>query len=534
MNNSSPCSAVLRGDTILGIELGSTRIKSVLISSDHIPLASGSFTWENQLVGDLWTYSLEDALEGLRRSYRSLAEDVMHRYGVPLQTVGAIGISGMMHGYLAVDKHGKQLSPFLTWRNTNTAPAAAELTELFGFNIPLRWSIAQLYQAILDQKPHVAQIAALHTLSSYIHWRLTDRRVIGIGEAAGMFPIDSALNDYDQEMVKKFRAHIAGRNYSWDIAQILPQVLTAGQNAGSLTKEGAALLDPSGQLQAGIPLAPPEGDAGTGMAATNSVAARTGNVSAGTSIFSMVVLERQLSRVYPEIDMVTTPSGRPVAMVHCNNCTTDMNAWTALLREFSQLIGRDLSEDELFPLLYRKSLEGAPDCGGVLVYNYQSGEPITGFTEGRPIVVRAPGARFSLANFLRAQLYSTLATLVIGMETLSREQVIIDRLTGHGGLFKTPGVGQKYLAAATKAPVIVMNTAGEGGPYGMALLAAYMKYCRPGETLESYLDHRVFEQAESHTLLPEKEDVAGFEAFLAAYRRGLPVEQASVEYLSFH
>lgn len=517
-----------KGDTVLGIELGSTRIKSILLGPDHSPIASGSFTWENNLVNGLWTYRLDDAWTGLQKSYGALAANVMEKYGVRLETVGAIGISGMMHGYLAFNKEGNQIAPFLTWRNTNTGKAAAELTELFHFNIPLRWSISQLYQAILNGEEHVGKIAYLSTLAGYIHWKLSGRKVVGIGDASGMFPIDSNINSYNQNMLQKFREKIAEKQYRWDIERILPKVLVAGENAGFLTEEGARLLDPSGALKAGIPMAPPEGDAGTGMTATNSVAARTGNVSAGTSIFAMVVMEKQLSKVYPEIDMITTPSGKPVAMVHCNNCTSDMDAWTAIFKDFSEMAGAQMSDDDLFTMLYQRSLQGDKDCGGITVYNYLSGEPITGFETGCPMVVRRPDSRFTLANFMRSQLYSTMASLVIGMKTLREEHVKIDRLTGHGGLFKTPVVGQKYMAAATKSPISVMDTAGEGGPYGMALLAAYMKNRGPGETLESYLEKKVFATAKICTLQPDDDDINGFSAYLAEYRKMLPAENAAV------
>lgn len=520
--------AVAWDSTYLGIELGSTRIKAVLLGGDYVPIASGSHTWENQYENGYWTYHLEDVWTGIAHCYRDLKENVKTQYGVTLTTVGAMGISGMMHGYLPFDRTGKLLTPFRTWRNTTTAPAAQELTALFGFNVPQRWSIAHLRQAMLNGEDHVKQIAQLTTLAGYVHYKLTGEKVMGVGEASGMFPIDDRTGTYDAAMVAKFDV-LAG-DFPWTLKEILPRVLPAGAPAGCLTAAGAACLDPEGDLQPGIPLCPPEGDAGTGMTATNAVAARTGNVSAGTSIFSMVVLEKMLSRVYPEIDMVTTPTGKPVAMVHCNNCTSDMNAWVGIFQEILNLMGHEADMGQLFTRLYQKSLEGEADCGGVTVYNYLSGEPVTGFDEGRPLLVRGHEQPFTLANFLRAQLYSTLASLAAGMEILSGEDVVIDRLMGHGGLFKTPVVGQKYLAAATNSPVWVMETAGEGGPYGMALLAAYFKD-GGGQTLEDFLEKWVFAGVPGTVLEPDEVDVAGFRAYLRRFRAGLPVEQAAVDCL---
>lgn len=527
MNKDIICAAIKSGDTVLGIELGSTRIKSVLLGPDRTPIAAGSFTWENKLVDGLWSYELSDAWKGLQESYRTLTEDVKAKYGLALEKVGAIGISGMMHGYLPFDKDGNQISMFQTWRNTNTTAAAEKLSCLFNFNIPLRWNISHLYQVILDGEEHVKDIDYMTTLAGYIHWKLTGKRVIGVGEASGMFPIDSNINDYDQEMIKKFDACIADKNYTWKVYDIMPKVLVAGDDAGVLTEEGAKLLDPTGTLCSGIPMAPPEGDAGTGMVATNSVAKRTGNVSAGTSIFSMVVLEKQLSKMYPEIDMVTTPSGRPVAMVHCNNCTSDFDAWANLFAELFEAAGCSMSKNDLFTLLFKKSLEGDLDCDGVMVYNYLSGEPITGLEKGSPLVFRKPATKFTLANFLKAEIYSTLTSLRIGMEILNNENVIVERLLGHGGLFKTPGVAQRYLAAATGAAVSVMENAGEGGPYGMALLAAYMIDRAPGEALEDYLENNIFSAANVTTIIPETDEIDGFNDFLDLYIKGLSVEKAA-------
>ena len=517
--------------TALGIEFGSTRIKAVLTGPDHAPLAQGDHEWENRLDNGIWTYTMEDVRLGLQDAFAKLAAEVQQKFAVPLTTVGCIGVSAMMHGYLAFDAAEHLLVPFRTWRNTITGQAADALTEAFGFNIPQRWSIAHLYQAVLNGEEHIPQVAFFTTLAGYVHWQLTGQKVLGVGDAAGMFPIDSATGDYDAGMVEKFDALIADRNLPWQLRDLLPAVLPAGADAGSLTAEGAALLDPTGTLQAGIPLCPPEGDAGTGMVATNSVAPRTGNVSAGTSIFAMVVLERPLSKVYPEIDLVTTPAGDAVAMVHCNNCTSDLNAWAALFRQVAALCGTEISMGELFPLLFRKSLEGAPDCGGVVPVNYFSGEGVTHFDAGRPLLLRGPDSEFSLANLMRGHIYSAMATLKIGLDILNAEHVAVDKLLGHGGLFKTPGVGQRYLAAAAQAPVTVMETAGEGGPYGMALLAAYRMAVQAGETraLGTWLNDEVFAGATSTTMAPDADDVAGFTAFLERYKAALDAERAAVE-----
>ena len=510
--------------TALGIELGSTRIKAVLIDEKHLPIASGDFEWENQLVDGIWTYSMEAVHNGLQTCFANLKADVRAKFGTELNTVGAIGVSAMMHGYLPFDKDGKQLAAFRTWRNTITGEAAEKLTALFGFNIPQRWSIAHLYQAMLNGEENVKDIAYLTTLAGYIHWKLTGEKLMGVGEASGMFPIDSGKLDYDEAMLQKFEA-LTGLN----LRRILPRVVTAGESGGVLTADGARFLDPTGTLRPGIPVAPCEGDAGTGMAATNSVRVRTGNVSAGTSDFAMIVTDKPLG-VHREIDMVTTPAGLPVAMVHCNNCTSDINAWVRLFAEFAEAIGAPQDRGTLFTLLFRKALEGDADCGGLLNYNYFSGEGVTDLDEGRPVFARTPDASFTLANFMRAQLLSALATLKIGLDILTgAEQVQIDKLYGHGGFFKTPGVGQRMLSAAVGAPVSVMETAGEGGPYGMALLAGYMLWKEPGETLEDYLDNKVFAGASSSTLLADERDIAGFNAFLERYRRAFPVERAAAE-----
>ena len=512
--------------TVLGIELGSTRIKAVLINEKHIPIAAGDFEWENQLVNGIWTYSMDAVHTGLQACFANLKADVKSKFGVELTTVGAIGVSAMMHGYLPFDKDGKQLAEFRTWRNTITGPAAEELTALFGFNIPQRWSIAHLYQAILNGEEHVKDIAFLTTLAGYIHWRLTGEKVMGMGEASGMFPIDSGKLDYDEGMIQKFQA-LTGIN----LRAILPKVLVAGENGGTLTEAGARFLDLSGTLLPGTPVAPCEGDAGTGMAATNSVRVRTGNVSAGTSDFAMVVTEKPLG-VHREIDMVTTPDGASVAMVHCNNCTSDINAWVNLFSEFASMMGMETNKGELFTKLFNKALEGESDCGGLMSYNYFSGEGVTDFDEGRPVFARMPNARFTLANFMRTHLLPALATLKIGLDILTQtEQIPIDKLYGHGGFFKTPGVGQRLLSAAVGAPVSVMETAGEGGPYDMALLGAYMLWKNEGETLSDYLDNKVFAEAKFSTLMADETDIAGFNVFLTRYKKALPVERCATEVL---
>lgn len=501
--------------TVLGLELGSTRIKAVAIDEKHVPVSSGDYTWKSSFENGIWTYSLDEVWKGLKTTVSCIENR---------EQVAAIGVSAMMHGYLAFDKDWNLLVPFRTWQNTITAQAAEELTALFGFNIPQRWSIAHLYQAVLNGEPHVERIAHITTLAGYVHYMLTGVNAVGVGEASGIFPVDSETNFYDGQMLCKFEK--LTEDQPWNIRDLLPGVLLAGENAGSLTESGAALLD--GLLPAGIPFAPAEGDAGTGMTATNAVAPRTGNVSAGTSIFSMVVLERPLKRVYPEIDLVTTPTGKAVAMVHCNNCTNDMNAWISVLGETARLFGAGFDTNTLYTLLYQKSLEGDPDCGGVVTYNYMAGEGVTHLDEGRPMVVRKPDSAFTLANFLRSQLYATMSTLKIGMDILAEEGVAIDSLTGHGGLFKTPVVGQRYMAAACNAPVTCMSTAGEGGPYGMALLAAYMLYKAEGESLEQYLNAHVFADTVSTTLTPREEDVAGFNAYLVQFKNGLAAERAAV------
>lgn len=530
MDRNNTQKTIESGLTALGIELGSTRIKAVLIGEDHTPVASGSHEWENRYENGIWTYYLEDVWTGLQESYRKLSSEVVENYHTPLRTIGAIGFSAMMHGYLAFDVNGILLAPFRTWRNTITGQAAKELTDLFQFNIPQRWSIAHLYQSILNQEPHAREIHFLTTLAGYVHWRLTGQKVLGVGEASGMFPIDCKTNNYNMRMMELFDEHQKNQKFPWILQDILPKVLTAGEPAGILTSEGAKLLDPSGQLQAGIPLCPPEGDAGTGMVATNSIAERTGNVSAGTSVFAMIVLEKPLSKVYPEIDMVTTPSGKPVAMVHSNNCTSDLNAWVELFQEFTHALGVEIDQARLFELLYQEALAGDADGGGMLAYNYLSGEHITHLEEGRPLFVRTPESRFTLSNFMRVHLFSALGSLKIGLDILfEQEQVKIDQVLGHGGFFKTREVGQRIMAAAMNVPVSVMETAGEGGAWGIALLAAYRLRKTQNETLEAYLAKKAFARTNSMTVDPDPRDVEGFNMFMKRYKKGLIIERSAVD-----
>lgn len=518
------------GKAILGIEFGSTRIKAVLIDTDNNPIAQGSFEWENQLVDGLWTYSIDTIWKGLQDCYADLRKNVKAEYDCEIKQLAAIGISAMMHGYMAFGKDENILVPFRTWRNTNTAKAAAELSELFHFNIPLRWSISHVYQAILNGEDHINKIDFLTTLAGYIHWQLTGKKVLGVGDASGMLPIDSNTNNYDAEMVAKFDKLIEPKNLGWKILDILPEVLNAGEDAGVLTEEGAKKLDPSGTLQAGVPLCPPEGDAGTGMVATNAVRQRTGNVSAGTSSFSMIVLEKALSQPYEVIDMVTTPDGSPVAMVHCNNCTSDLNAWVGLFKQYQELLGVPVDMNEVFGKLYNHALEGDADCGGLIAYNYISGEPVTGLAEGRPMFVRSANDHFNLANFMRANLYASVAVLKIGNDVLFKdEKVQVDRITGHGGLFKTKGVGQRILAAAINSPISVMETAGEGGAWGIALLAGYLVNNAEKLSLADYLDKKVFAGNTGVEIAPTAEDVAGFDKYIETYKAGLAIEKAAVE-----
>ena len=522
--------SIAQGRVTLGIELGSTRIKAVLVGEDHVPLASGGHAWENQYVDRTWTYSLDAVWEGLRGAVADLLADAERQHGVRPTSLAAIGVSAMMHGYLAFDADDELLVPFRTWRNTSTGPAAAELTELLGYNIPLRWSVAHLYQAVLDAEPHVPDVRFVTTLAGYVHWRLTGRRVLGVGDASGMFPVDPATRDYDADLLARFDAHVAGRLPAAHLADLLPEVLVAGQEAGTLTDEGAALLDPSGTLRAGTPLCPPEGDAGTGMVATASVAPRTANISVGTSIFAMVVLEHPLARVHHEIDLVTTPAGDLVAMVHCNNGASELGEWAGVFGRFATALGSDAGADEVFGVLLREALEGEADGGGLLAYNNLSGEPVTGLDEGRPLIVRTPDSRLTLGNFVRTQVYAAFGALSLGMRILDGEGVEVDAMFAHGGLFRTAGVAQRLLAAAVDTPVAVGRTAGEGGAWGIAVLAGYLA---SGATtdLGTYLTEQVFADAELDVAQPDPADVAGYTAWLARYEAGLAVERAATEAL---
>lgn len=524
-------STIEAGKAILGIEFGSTRIKAVLIDQENKPIAQGSHEWENQLVDGLWTYSTEAIWYGLQDCYADLRANVKKLYDTEIEILAAVGISAMMHGYMAFNKEEDILVPFRTWRNTNTAKAAAELSELFVYNIPLRWSISHLYQAILDNEEHVYEIDYLTTLAGYVHWQLTGKKVLGVGDASGMIPVDTATKTYSAEMVEKFDKLIAPKGYEWNLLDILPKVLVSGENAGFLTEEGAKKLDVSGHLKPGIPLCPPEGDAGTGMVATNAVKQRTGNVSAGTSSFSMIVLEKDLSKPYEMIDMVTTPDGSLVAMVHCNNCTSDLNAWVGLFKEYQELLGVPVDMNEVFGKLYNNALKGDADCGGLISYNYISGEPVTGLAEGRPLFVRSANDKFNLANFMRAHLYASVGVLKIGNDILLKEEKVqVDRITGHGGLFKTKGVGQRVLAAAINSPISVMETAGEGGAWGIALLASYLVNNEKKHTLADFLDETVFAGDAGIEIAPTAEDVAGFNAYIENYKTGLGIEEAAVKF----
>jgi len=523
-------STITAGKAILGIEFGSTRIKAVLIDEQNSPIAQGSYTWENKLVDGLWTYSIEEIWSGLQACYTDLTKNVQEQYGVDIVDLAAIGISAMMHGYMAFDKNEKILVPFRTWRNTNTGKAAAELSSLFNYNIPLRWSISHLYQAILNGEPHVKDIDFQTTLAGYIHWQLTGEKVIGIGDASGMIPVDAYTKQFNASMVAKFDKLVAPYKLPWKLMDIFPKVLVAGEDAGVLTEDGARKLDVSGKLQAGIPLCPPEGDAGTGMTATNSVRQRTGNVSAGTSSFSMIVLEKELSKPYDKIDMVTTPDGSLVAMVHCNNCTSDINAWVNVFKEYQELLGVHQSTDELYSTLFNIAMQGDADCGGLMSYNYISGEPVTGFSDGCPLFVRSANDKFNLANLMRAHLYGAIGVLKIGNDILLKEEhVKVERITGHGGYFTTPGVGQRMLAAALASPITVMKTAGEGGAWGIALLAAYLVNKTENQSLADFLERNVFAGEAGTEVQPKAEDIVGFNKYIDNYKVCLAIEEAAVK-----
>lgn len=529
MNKENVIHAIVNGETSLGIELGSTRIKAVLIDKQFKVLATGSYEWISKLEDGYWTYSLENITIGLQSAYRNLKHEVQQKYGITIRTIGSIGLSAMMHGYMAFDKDGELLVPFRTWQNTTAGVAAKKLIDLFQYNIPERWSIAHLYQAILNEEEHVSKIDYITTLSGYIHWILTGNKAIGIGDASGMFPINEETKDYNEKMIQQFNRLIAHKNYNWELRDILPNIHLAGEYAGELTEIGAKILDPSGDLQPGIPLCPPEGDAGTGMVATNSVKKRTGNVSVGTSIFAMIVLEKKLSKVYPEVDMVTTPDGSVVAMVHANNCSSDINAWLGLFREYSEAMGYKIDTSQLFSTMFNKALEADPDGGGLLSYGYYSGEFITGLDDGRPLFVRLPSSKFNLANFMRVHLFSAFGALKIGMDILTKkENVSIDCILGHGGIFKTPVVGQKVMAAALNTPVSLMDTASEGGAWGMAILASYMVNKNENERLEDFLEKRIFVDFKKEEIDPDPVDVKGFGKFMERYIRGIEIEKAAV------
>ena len=529
MERQEISAAIASGKTFLGIELGSTRIKAVLTGIDHTPIASGAYSWENRLENGIWTYHLDDVKQGVQSCFRALKKEVSEKYGTELVSTGAMGVSAMMHGYLVSDGEDRQLAPFRTWRNTCTEQAAKALTEQFGFNIPQRWSIAHLYQAMLNREEHIPQIAFMTTLAGYVHWQLTGRKVLGVGDASGVFPISG--NRYDEKMLARFNNLAQQSGYTVILEDILPQILTAGENAGCLTEKGAEFLDPDGTFRAGVPLCPPEGDAGTGMVATNSISERTGNVSAGTSVLAMIVMEKPLESVYPEIDIVTTPTGKPVAMVHCNNCSSDIDAWAGLFSQLAKAAGKDLSFGETLNIMFEAALKADKDCGGLVSCNYLSGEPVTGLEAGVPLFMRKPDADFSFNNFCRSLLYSAIATLKIGMDILQQENVRIDSLLGHGGYFKAAGAGQKALAAALETPVSVMETAGEGGPWGMALLAAYMLKRQGNESLDSYLSEKVFANSKSSTITPAPDDCQGFKEYMKLYKTCLAAERAAVREL---
>ena len=522
---------IRNGKTTLGIEMGSTRIKAVLIDVNNNPIASGGFNWENTQVDGIWTYSLDEVWNGMQTSYSELGKDVKEKYNVALSKFKAIGISGMMHGYMVFDKEGKQLTPFRTWRNNITEKASEKLTALFNYPIPQRWSIAHLYQSILNDEDHVKEISHITTLAGYVHWKLTGQKKLGVGEASGMFPINLKNKQFNTYLTEKFDNHIKDNGHNWRLKDIMPDVFSAGEEAGSLTEEGAKLLDPKGILEDGIALCPPEGDAGTGMVATNSVAVRTGNVSAGTSVFAMLVLEKELSRVHHEIDLVTTPDGNLVGMAHSNNCTSDLNAWISLFGQAAEALGMEVSQTKLYETFMNSALKGDPDCGGLLSYGYISGEHMTGFSEGRPLFTRSSNANFSLENFIRTHLFSSLCALRTGLDILmDEEKVKVDVINGHGGFFKTEGVGQKIMAAATNTPISVLETAGEGGAWGIALLASYMAREDKNQSLPDFLN-KVFAGSSSEAVQPEASDVEGFQEFFKRYHQGLPIEKAAVDNL---
>lgn len=527
--NEMIANKIADGKTYLGIELGSTRIKAVLIDDRGAPLASGSHTWENRLVDGCWTYDLQSVWDGLQDCVAKLLDSVQTRYGVPLRRPGAMGVSAMMHGYLAFGADGGQLVPFRTWRNTFTEQAAGQLTQAFGYPVPQRWSVAHLYQAVLNREPHVKDVRFLSTLAGYAHWKLSGQRVVGVGEASGMFPIDFETKQFSETCLRRFGELVSPYGVPWNLRELLPGVLQAGQQAGALSEQGARLLDPDGTLEPGVPMCPPEGDAGTGMVATNSIAPRTGNVSGGTSVFAMVVLEKPLSKAYPQIDLVTTPCGDPVGMVHCNNGSGDIDAWAGVMREVAEMVGVSIDQGPLLDLLFEKALKGAPDCGGLTAVNYLSGEHATGFSEGRPLFVRGQDSVFTLANFMRAHVSAAFGALAKGLHIMLRDEgVRLERMTGHGGLFKAEETGQRILSAAIETPVEVLETAGEGGPWGMAILASAL--ARPGVPLTEQLE-ALFSAQKSTVITATPGEAAGFQAFLDRYSSALAVEKAAVKSL---
>lgn len=520
---------IVSGKTALGVELGSTRIKAILINSEMKPIAYGDYKWENQLVDGIWTYSLESIWEGIQASYQGMASEVLKEYGITIKKIGSIGFSAMMHGYLVFDKCDNLLVPFRTWRNLITSEASIELTNEFECHIPKRWSIAHLYQAILNEENHVKNIDFMTTLSGYVHWQLTGNKVIGIGDASGMFPIDSKNKIYDKEKVEQFELLAAEKNIKMELLSILPECLIAGETGGFLTEAGAKLLDVSGNLEPGIILCPPEGDAGTGMIATNSILPKTGNISAGTSAFAMVILENELTEIYKEIDLVTTPIGDYAAMIHTSNCTSDINDWISLFKEFTEILDVDICLAELYELLFNKALEGETDCGGLLSYGYFSGEHIAKITEGRPLFVRMPKGNFNLANFMRMHISSAFATMKIGLDIIKKEGISIEKLVAHGGIFKTEGVAQRILAAATETPITVLETAGEGGAWGMALLAGYLQDPK-GLSLDQYLEQKVFIEDDKNIVETATElEIKGYKRFMKHYQKGLPIARSAID-----
>lgn len=524
--------AIEKGDTTLGIEFGSTRIKAVLLDREHNTLAVGTYDWENQLVDGIWSYSLEEINKGMQNCYLSLKKSLQEKYQIKLYRIGAIGISAMQHGYMAFDENNQLLVPFRTWRNTITGRASEELTKLFGYSIPQRWSIAHLYQAMLNKEEHVKEINVLTTLAVYVHWQLTGKRVAGLNEASGMFPVDSKTLKYDLTMGEIFNKLACDLGYSCDIQKLLPEIIPAGEVAGKLTEVGAVLLDPEGDLLPGIPFCSPEGDGATGMISTNSIRPGTGNLSAGTSAFAMLVLKKNLSKVHSEIDQVVTPEGYQVGMVHCNNCTSDLNAWVKIFREFSQLLGAEIDNAELYKILYQSALTGDVNCGGLMAYNHLSGEHILGITEGRPMLIRTPESQFTLSNFMRVNLYSAIAAVKIGMDILIKEEhVQIDEIIGHGGFFKTKGVTQKIVSDFLQVPVTVLETAGEGGAWGMAVLASYMKYRKEQESLSDYLQNSVFIKQEGCTVYPDKSSDVEIQRFIERYKKGIALEEMAINLL---